>query len=566
MFGKNKTKIILIVFLFLALPLLARADELLSEKEFFVNSSYDSNGREKITAVLQRVSGQLYFYLEKSWWESLDIEKRKEINVGIDELAKEFETNIYPTLTSNFGSEWKPGIDGDYRITVLVHPMVNQAAGYFSPGDEYPTAQVKDSNQREMFYLSAQSLVSSIRKSLLAHEFMHLITFNQKDKLRGVSEEIWLNEGRTEYVPTLLGYDSQYEGSNLQKRVRNFLENPQDSLTEWQSKSSDYGALNLFIQYLVDHYGKGILIDSLHSEKIGIPSIDEALKRNGFNETFSQVFTDWTVAIFFNNCVPSPKYCYLNENLRNFKVTPFIYYLPTSGESTLSIGYSTKDWSGNWQKIIGGRESLKLDFSGTSKNNFKVPYIVENASGKFSVNFLQLDQSQKGIIDIKDGKIKSLTIIPSLQNKTSNFTDQELSYQFFWSVSSEQPASGGEDAVIKELEDRIASLKLTIANLQAQLAAVLGIKTDCSSINNNLYYGMKNSQEVNCLQQFLKKQGSEIYPEGLITGNFGSLTYLAVIRFQEKYKNDILLPAGLERGTGFVGFSTRTKINQMLIL
>ena len=566
MFGKNKTKIILIVFLFLALPLLARADELLSEKEFFVNSSYDSNGREKITAVLQRVSGQLYFYLEKSWWESLDIEKRKEINVGIDELAKEFETNIYPTLTSNFGSEWKPGIDGDYRITVLVHPMVNQAAGYFSPGDEYPTAQVKDSNQREMFYLSAQSLVSSIRKSLLAHEFMHLITFNQKDKLRGVSEEIWLNEGRTEYVPTLLGYDSQYEGSNLQKRVRNFLENPQDSLTEWQSKSSDYGALNLFIQYLVDHYGKGILIDSLHSEKIGIPSIDEALKRNGFNETFSQVFTDWTVAIFFNNCVLSPKYCYLNENLRNFKVTPFIYYLPTSGESTLSIGYSTKDWSGNWQKIIGGRESLKLDFSGTSKNNFKVPYIVENASGKFSVNFLQLDQSQKGIIDIKDGKIKSLTIIPSLQNKTSNFTDQELSYQFFWSVSSEQPASGGEDAVIKELEDRIASLKLTIANLQAQLAAVLGIKTDCSSINNNLYYGMKNSQEVNCLQQFLKKQGSEIYPEGLITGNFGSLTYLAVIRFQEKYKNDILLPAGLERGTGFVGFSTRTKINQMLIL
>jgi len=566
MFGKNKTKIILIVFLFLALPLLARADELLSEKEFFVNSSYDSNGREKITAVLQRVSGQLYFYLEKSWWESLDIEKRKEINVGIDELAKEFETNIYPTLTSNFGSEWKPGIDGDYRITVLVHPMVNQAAGYFSPGDEYPTAQVKDSNQREMFYLSAQSLVSSIRKSLLAHEFMHLITFNQKDKLRGVSEEIWLNEGRTEYVPTLLGYDSQYEGSNLQKRVRNFLENPQDSLTEWQSKSSDYGALNLFIQYLVDHYGKGILIDSLHSEKIGIPSIDEALKRNGFNETFSQVFTDWTVAIFFNNCVPSPKYCYLNENLRNFKVTPFIYYLPTSGESTLSIGYSTKDWSGNWQKIIGGRESLKLDFSGTSKNNFKVPYIVENASGKFSVNFLQLDQSQKGIIDIKDGKIKSLTIIPSLQNKTSNFTDQELSYQFFWSVSSEQPASGGEDAVIKELEDRIASLKLTIANLQAQLAAVLGIKTDCSSINNNLYYGMKNSQEVNCLQQFLKKQGSEIYPEGLITGNFGNLTYLAVIRFQEKYKNDILLPAGLERGTGFVGFSTRTKINQMLIL
>ncbi|GAH35118.1 unnamed protein product, partial [marine sediment metagenome] len=55
-----------------------------------------------------------------------------------------------------------------------------------------------------------------------------------------------------EYAPTLLGYDDEYEGSNLQRRVKKFLAEPSDSITEWQNTSADYGGLNLFIQYLVE--------------------------------------------------------------------------------------------------------------------------------------------------------------------------------------------------------------------------------------------------------------------------------------------------------------------------
>lgn len=75
---------------------------------------------------------------------------------------------------------------------------------------------------------------------------------------------------------------------------------------------------------------------------------------------------------------------------------------------------------------------------------------------------------------------------------------------------------------------------------------------------------MMDSQDVRCLQQFLINQGSNIYPEGLITGNFLTLTQTAVIRFQEKYASEILKPLGMERGTGFVGAMTRAKINQLL--
>ena len=70
------------------------------------------------------------------------------------------------------------------------------------------------------------------------------------------------------------------------------------------------------------------------------------------------------------------------------------------------------------------------------------------------------------------------------------------------------------------------------------------------------------SSDVTLLQQLLLKEG--VYPEGLITGYFGSLTQKAVIRFQEKYRAEILLPVGLSAGTGFVGPSTRMKMNVLL--
>jgi len=79
----------------------------------------------------------------------------------------------------------------------------------------------------------------------------------------------------------------------------------------------------------------------------------------------------------------------------------------------------------------------------------------------------------------------------------------------------------------------------------------------------DLKFGDQN-KEVEDLQAFLKSQGAEIYPEGIVSGWFGPLTSKAVIRFQEKYKEEVLAPLNLAKGSGFVGKATRAKINEIL--
>ncbi len=564
MIKRFEVKVIFVsVLIILVFPFFASADSQDQVKNFFVDLSFDLTGRERISTFLKIVSQYGYFYLENEWYQNLSQDEKEVITQNLTILAQEFDQKIYPELTLAYGSEWAPGIDNDYRMTILFHQMKEGVAGYFKEGDEYPKLQNQTSNEREMVYLAANYLNSLLVKSYLAHEFTHLLTFNQKDRLRGAQEEVWLNEARADYAPTLLGYDAQYQGSNLQQRVRSFIENPSDSLTEWQNQKRDYGIINLFTQYLVDHYGIEILADSLQSSKTGIGSINQALEKNNFEKDFSQIFTDWTVAIFLNNCLVGENYCYKNENLKNLKITPSLIFLPSTQRTEVSLNYSIKQWSGNWYRIMGGEGELKLEFNGEDQVEFKFPYVLCQDSQTCSVDFLDLDEKQTGQISFENfgEDYTSLTLIPSIQSKMSGFDDREPFYPLSISASIEMKSE--KEELIAQLKARIAELQTQIAVLQAKIVALLKEKISCWHIENNLYYDLK-SEEVSCLQEFLKAQGAAVYPEGLVTGYFGLLTQAAVSRFQEKYASEILTPLGLNQGTGFVGLSTRFKINSLL--
>jgi len=174
-----KNCIVAIVLMVMIIPVWAGAS---SGVNFYLDQSYDAQDREQISTKLIEKSDHAYFYVDDQWWENLQLSAREEAETELDKLSEEFDETIYPSLTATYGHEWKPGIDHDNRITILFHPMKGSAGGYFRAVNEYPKLQNPTSNEREMFYVNTDYLLDGYAKSLLAHEFTHLISFNQKEK------------------------------------------------------------------------------------------------------------------------------------------------------------------------------------------------------------------------------------------------------------------------------------------------------------------------------------------------------------------------------------------------
>ena len=474
-----------------------------------VDTTYDVSKRSEVTVTLRKISPQFYFYIEDDWWNGLNAQDANAVLASLSQLAVTFERDVYPSLTGLFGYENTPGIDRDARITVLIHPMREDVRGYVNTADGFSRLETARSNEREMIYFNGTYVTSSFAVSYLAHEFMHLIYLNQKQILRGVDDDIWIQEAFSELAPLVTKNREQEEQEYLAKRMRDFITNPRDSLTEWRNTSVDYGVVSVFFEYVREQYGLKVLQDAESSGKKGIDALNEALVKNGFKDTFADVFQNWALALFLNDCSYGKQFCLTAEAVQQLRVAPYTSFLPAFGTSELSFSSQTKEWAGNWYKISGGpKGQMEFVFDGNSQVRFKVPYLLEKASGgTYEQGVMTIDSSQHGTL-----------VIPRLRSQ--------------------------------------------LAALQSGLPAPAG-QVSCQSLQNNLFFGMKDSNEVRCLQQQLKE--AAVYPEGFITGNFGQLTLAAVIRFQEKYSAEILAPLGLTQGTGYVGPATRAKLNQLFV-
>jgi hypothetical protein len=137
-------------------------------------------------------------------------------------------------------------------------------------------------------------------------------------------------------------------------------------------------------------------------------------------------------------------------------------------------------------------------------------------------------------------------------------------------------ASAVTDAQYQALLDQIETLTAIIQSLGGTVPEDTGSTgtaiTGCSisSFDRALKVGM-SGDDVECLQIVLNSDddtqiaSSGVGSSGNETEYFGSLTKAAVIKFQEKYAEAVLSPYGLTEGTGYVGSTTRDKLNDLLM-
>ena len=119
----------------------------------------------------------------------------------------------------------------------------------------------------------------------------------------------------------------------------------------------------------------------------------------------------------------------------------------------------------------------------------------------------------------------------------------------------------------EELKVEIAKIIALIAKLQTEFLKLRGCTI--TSFDKDLKLGMTDD-DVKCLQIILnfsvdtRVAAAGAGSLGAETTFFGPLTKAAVIKFQVKYKAEILAPWGLTKGTGFVGPTTRPKLDTFL--
>jgi hypothetical protein len=284
------------------------------DKQTFWVSNTDTTDNFQVTTVLRFIGDHVYFWIEDG------VQYR---NSDLQDLAKTFDQEIYPTNQDFFGQEWLPGVDNDPRLYILYCGGVGDStAGYFSSADElHPDAHIY-SNAHEMFIINSDTvgLDEDYIYGTLAHEFQHMIHWYQ-DR----NEETWINEGFSMLAELINEFDTG--GFDFLYSM-----DPDMQLTDWGpdvgENGNHYGASFLFMTYFMDRFGEKATKDFVSHPENGLASIDAVMIElnivnpdTGKPYTGIEVFSDWAVSNYvLDSRVEVGRYNY--ESYSPYKVNP----------------------------------------------------------------------------------------------------------------------------------------------------------------------------------------------------------------------------------------------------
>ena len=339
----------------------------------------------EVTATCIAKSEHLYVYVDNSV---------RELFTDADAVAvaREFDTRIYPSVRKWMGTEWKPGLDRDNRITLLMHDvgMNNSGAdygGYFAPADQVPTAP--NSNRREMLYMDVFQFRERSRHtffSSLAHEFAHLINWFQNG---GTTDQRWLEEGTASFVEWAV------YGTVHNIFVDGYLADPSVSLAYANTRDTYYGGTFMLMLYLYEQYGGPEFIRGIiETDALGEHAIDAALASSGKSIRFPEVFLNWGLANWVNTQAQNRQLGY--SELRDRKVSavvPRVFRYPNEANNI-----AIDQWSAHYIVFENLPETLDISVIGSGSGNLYATTLYLPSNGRASVTPILFDTKNRGLI------------------------------------------------------------------------------------------------------------------------------------------------------------------------
>ena len=217
-------------------------------------------------------------------------------NIGEEQLKEALDlfAEDYPLLVETFGAP--SDVDGDGRIAVLVTHLIADvdAGGQFRASSVLPRRSGGDGNMTDLVWVNPLYPAESLR-SLLAHEFQHLVNFNQHVLVRGgISEVSWLNEGLSHLAEDLV---ADHRVSGNYHLVLAFLEEPGavGLVDQYLVDSPTRGAAYLFVRGLVDLLGERVLLRLVQTSLVGSDNVEAAA-----GESFADLMARWAAQLYIS--------------------------------------------------------------------------------------------------------------------------------------------------------------------------------------------------------------------------------------------------------------------------
>ena len=262
-----------------------------STRSFVFEELGDVTSDRSITATLVATNDAALAYLDDTPSDSaLSVTTQ-----SIQEIIDRFSSSSQSIVDLTFGGP--SDVDGDGKLLFLFTPTVDETGpfgGFFRSGSVLTTSIGGDGNLADLIYLSPSRDIDKY-ESLLAHEYQHLVNFNQHFFVNGGDgEESWLNEALSHFTEDLVG---EHVAGGNPSRLDAFLAAPESFRMNGAAFASSgiRAAAYLTLQTMIDLHGSTILSNLVNTDLTGIENIEAST-----GATFDSLFETFVTRNFLS--------------------------------------------------------------------------------------------------------------------------------------------------------------------------------------------------------------------------------------------------------------------------